>query len=536
MTHPANALLARIDRLLQKKVQPIFTRYGRRTDALLAPLKWKPLVLIIGNYSSGKSTFINELLGRPIQRVGQAPTDDSFTILCRPDNGGEERDIPGSAVIADERLPFGSLRRFGEKLAAHLWLKYVDAPILEEVAIIDTPGMLDSVTEKDRGYDYLGVVGELARLSDVIILMFDPHKAGTIKETYQAIRSTLPGSTGEDRVFYVMNRIDECENTADFVRSYGALCWNLSQMTGRKDIPRIFLTYAAELATEEQDRRFGEWRQEREELKGAVEAAPLMRLDHVFEEIDRGIKEMGMQLEACAGLHRRFMNTVKKVSQAGSLAALALFLGGDVLLQRLTGYPSETLIQALIDRQATIKHLVAPLAGVAIVALAMRALINRFILPWHIKKALANLDGLVSLDTAYRRDLWRRVRPLVEEVIRAMPKKVAWSSHRRPRRKLEKFLANDLRKLREQFKEEAAKAKVWAKAAPSSPPPGEPGSPAPSDAPTGPQSSERPLQEATAPPAASQEAPPVTEPPTGQQEGQPREEGGSEKTAAASAA
>ncbi len=469
MTHPANALLARIDKLLKKKVQPVFTRYGRQTDALLAPLKWKPLVLIIGNYSSGKSTFINELLGRPVQRVGQAPTDDSFTILCRPDNGSEERDIPGSAVIADDRLPFGSLRRFGEKLAAHLWLKYVDAPALEEVAIIDTPGMLDSVTEKDRGYDYLGVVGELARLSDVIILMFDPHKAGTIKETYQAIRSTLPGSTGEDRVFYVMNRIDECENTADFVRSYGALCWNLSQMTGRKDIPRIFLTYAADLATAEQDRRFGEWRQEREELKKAVASAPLMRLDHVFEEIDRGIKEMGMELEACAGFHHRFMNVVKKVSQAGSVAALALFLGGDVLLQKLFGYPTETLLQALIDRQATVKHLLLPLAGVAAVVLAMRAVINRFVLPWQVKKALADPDRLVSLDTAYRRDLWRRVRPLVEEVIRTMPKKVAWASHRRPRRKLEKFLANDLRRLREQFKEEAARAKAWP--ATTAPPP-----------------------------------------------------------------
>ncbi len=470
MAHPVDALLGKIDKLLRGKVQPIFTRYGRDADTLLAPLKWKPLVLIIGNYSSGKSTFINELLGRPIQRVGQAPTDDCFTIICRPENGGEERDIPGSAVITDERLPFGVLRKFGEKLAAHLWLKYVDAPALTDIAIIDTPGMLDSVTEKDRGYDYLNVVGELARLSDVIILMFDPHKAGTIKETYQAIRSTLPGSTGEDRVFYVMNRIDECENTADFVRSYGALCWNLSQMTGRKDIPRIFLTYAEDLARNDHD--FAEWRQERDELKRAVLSAPLMRIDHVFEEIDRGIKEMSMQLEACTAFHDRFMAAVKKLSRVGSIAALALFLGGDLVVQHFTGYPAETLVQSLLDRQAGPNNLVIPLVGALLVVLVMRAVTNRLILPWQTKKALTDLDRLVSLDTAYRRDLWRRVRPLVEETIRANPKKIAWSSHRRPRRKLERFLANDLRKLRERVKKETTRS--GGRQAPTTPPPAPP--------------------------------------------------------------
>ncbi len=450
MARIEDELLARLGKLLRGKIEPVFARYGRNTDALLAPLKWKPLVLVIGNYSSGKSTFINELLGRPVQRVGQAPTDDSFTIITSPSEGGEERDIPGSAVVADAGMPFGALRKFGEKLASHLWLKYVDSPALEQIAIIDTPGMLDSVTEKDRGYDYLNVIGELARLSDLIILMFDPHKAGTIKETYQAIRSTLPGSTGEDRVFYVMNRIDECENTNDFVKSYGALCWNLSQMTGRKDIPRIYLTFA-ETAGETAE-KFAEWKEERQELKNAVLTAPRMRIDHVFEEIDRGIKEMVMQLEACAAFHQRFMARVRQVSRIGSLLALAVFLGGDILTRHLTGYPEETLVTALLDRSAAPHHLLIPLAGVLTVVLIMRGIINRIILPWKTRKTLAALDGLIPLDTSYRRDLWRRVRPLVEETIRTNPKKTAWASHTRPRRRLERFLSRDLRKLMEKYK------------------------------------------------------------------------------------
>ncbi|MEW6426516.1 MAG: dynamin family protein [Thermodesulfobacteriota bacterium] len=490
MTEPLSPeeLLQKLEKLLRSKAQPIFSRYGRSIDNLVAPLKWKPLVLVIGNYSSGKSTFINELLGRDVQRVGQAPTDDCFTVLTRPAPGGEEKSVPGSSVVTDDDLPFGAMRRFGEKLASHFWLRYVDAPVLEEVAIIDTPGMLDSVTEKDRGYDYLSVLGELARLSDVIILMFDPHKAGTIKETYQAIRSTLPGSTGEDRIFYVMNRIDECDSTDDLVRSFGALCWNLSQMTGRKDIPRIFLTYAEHPAGElpcpcpepAEDRvpanatgdtppplgeaiappvqpapagrhhdRFAGWRHEREELKHAVRTAPRLRLNHVFEEIDRGVRELIMQLEAYNNFHRGFMAKARQVSRIGSLLALTAFLGGDFVLRRLTGLPEEPMLGSLLAGRIRPDMLILPLACALAVALLSLLVINRVALPWHTRKILAEPDSVISLDDAYRQDLWRRVRPLVTEALRREPKKIAWKSHRRPRRRLERLLQKQLKRLYE---------------------------------------------------------------------------------------
>lgn len=35
-----------------------------------------PFVFVLGNHSSGKSSFINYVLGRNIQKAGVAPTDD----------------------------------------------------------------------------------------------------------------------------------------------------------------------------------------------------------------------------------------------------------------------------------------------------------------------------------------------------------------------------------------------------------------------------------------------------------------------------
>ena len=56
----AKALIKKLDKLLRSKMTPIYKRYGVSMQDVLTPLMWKPLVLVIGNYSSGKSTFINE--------------------------------------------------------------------------------------------------------------------------------------------------------------------------------------------------------------------------------------------------------------------------------------------------------------------------------------------------------------------------------------------------------------------------------------------------------------------------------------------
>ena len=446
----AKALIKKLDKLLRSKMTPIYKRYRVSMQDVLTPLMWKPLVLVIGNYSSGKSTFINELLDRPVQRTGQAPTDDSFTILTNPAEGESEEEIPGGTIVNDERLPFAPLRPFGERLFSHLRMKKVKSPILENFAIIDTPGMLDSVTEKDRGYDYLGVVGELARLADLIILMFDPHKAGTIKETYQAIRSTLPGSTGEDRVLYVLNRIDECDNVPDLVRAYGTLCWSLSQMTGRKDIPRLYLTFAAKEG-DVPPQGVESWVSEREELKRAVETAPTMRINHVFQEAERGVRELDLQAEALAAFKAGFGVRMQKVLKIGLLASLLFFWFGDLLLKMAAGFPKATLLGSLFSGAFDDRVLIFPSLAALLVIGLTGVIISNFIFPRFKKNTLEDLDSLIPFETAYKRDLWRRVRPRVSARIEEEGYKQLWIEHTWYQRRLKKFLEKDIGRLKNQW-------------------------------------------------------------------------------------
>jgi len=439
----AETLTKELEQLLRNKMGPLFERYGLDIKDLLTPLKWKPVVLIIGNYSSGKSTFINEIMGSQVQRTGQAPTDDSFTILVAPDPNEPEEELPGSAVVNDERLPFAPLRHFGESLISHMRLKRVTTPILQDFAIIDTPGMLDSVTEKDRGYDYLGVVGELAKLADLIILMFDPHKAGTINETYQTIRSTLPGSTGEDRVIYVLNRIDECESVSDLLRSYGTLCWNLSQMTGRKDMPRIYLTFAPQegkvppMVPEI-------WMNEREELKQTMSSAPKMRLSHILQEVDRVVRELGLEIEAMVAFRKRFINKFKGVVRTWGMAAILAFFFGDLVMKLLTGYPETPLAGALLVGNISFENFLWPIVWALLVVALASVYVQRILFPKFTKNTLKDLDALIPLETAYKKDLWNRVKHRINKLIEKQARRQILITHGRYLRKIEHFLDKDL--------------------------------------------------------------------------------------------
>ncbi len=439
-----------IERILPERLGKIYDSYFCSIEELLTPLKWKPIVLVIGNYSSGKSTFINEFLGMDIQRTGQAPTDDSFTIITAPEAGEAPGDLTGNSIVSDERLPFGCLRRFGEKLLAHLVMKKVDVEHLADIAIIDTPGMLDSVTEKDRGYDYLGVIGELAKIADLIVLMFDPHKAGTIKETYQVIRITLPATTGEDRVAFVMNRVDECANLEDLVRAYGTLCWNLSQMTGRKDIPRIYLTYA-KIPGRKIPQGFEIWDKEREELKKAFLDAPRMRLFHMLQEVDKSVRELSLIIKAMDGFKSIFTKKLKGFGKAVGISALLAFILGDLVMNLFLGYPSDPLVVSTVSGNFSIDTLLWPIIWLLLVVGMGSVYFQKITFPNLVKNFSENPDDLVKLEDAFERDLWHRVKGKVSELIEKNARQQVWLRHKKNLKKAQNFLKRDLQEFFEKI-------------------------------------------------------------------------------------
>ena len=433
---------------VKKKLEPLFARYKMDFGGIDAALKWKPIVLIIGNYSSGKSTLINELLGQEVQRTGQAPTDDSFTIITS-DPGMDNVETPGSTIVNDARLPFQHFRGFGEKLISHICMKQVNSPEVENMAIIDSPGMIDATSEKDRGYDYMKVLGEFAKMADLIVLMFDSHKAGTIKESYDTIRTTLPEKSGEHRIVFVMSRIDECDHLSDFTRSYGTLCWNMSQMTGRKDIPHIYLTYAPS-AVDPSTLAEG-WPQERDQLIEKIKRAPGFRINHILEDIDRQLNELQIVAEAVAEFIRRTNKIFWKYLRVTAGIAILLFLFGDVLLNSLFASPESTLVTAIRNSQFSLSHLLVPGILAAGTVFVGAFAFSKIAFRQQLKKAMINGADLVSLETDYRKNLWQKMEAKAKENLQGLKVSDLWSGYGRSLTKINHFLYNDLKRYYEKI-------------------------------------------------------------------------------------
>lgn len=436
---------------VRKKLETLFAKYRMDFGGIDASLKWKPLVLVIGNYSSGKSTLINELVGKDIQRTGQAPTDDSFTIVTRGENAREE-EIPGSTLVNDSGLPFEHFKHYGEKLISHICMKHVDSEILDNLAIIDSPGMLDATSEKDRGYNYMHVLGEFAKMADLIVLMFDPHKAGTIKESYEAIRNTLPEKSGEHRTVFVMSRIDECENLTDFTRSFGTLCWNMSQMTGRKDIPHIYLTYASSVVAPEKVAEG--WPQERDQLISKIKGAASYQINHILEDIDRQVNEVHIVAEAVSEFLRRATKVFWRYFNITAIAAILLFFFGDIIVNAVTGLPDNTLLASIRTgsiSSAPFTILALPTLFLIVTAVIGALAYSKITFPQLKKKALDKTSELVVLDTDYRKNLWDKMENKVRENIQGLKVKDIWGGYNRSIARIKSFLNNDLKKYYEKI-------------------------------------------------------------------------------------
>jgi GTPase SAR1 family protein len=408
--NPQAVLRSDLVETVRSRLTPIALKYGYSSTPLEDKIKWKPTVLILGNYSSGKSTLINELLNMDLQKTGQAPTDDSFTVITYGDSTGSVEERDGMVLLQDPQYPFTHLKKQGQRFASHFRLKKVASPILEHIALIDTPGMLDSVAEKDRGYNYQEVVADLANIADLILILFDPHKAGTVRETYESLRETLPKATSEDRILFVLNRIDECTNLHDFLRVYGTLCWNLSQMTGRNDIHHIFMTHSERMTPRPEQRPefLNLLNNQRHDLEQAILNAPKYRIDHLSSYIETHSERLSHFLEALQEYGRLRRNLALKVILISCMVAL---LTGTLVFGILFQF------QDTMGLGADATLMIAGVVTALVIGLAL-ALVYPRTLKRFYEATLASPQSLTRLDQPNRKESWDQIETVFSSYLR----------------------------------------------------------------------------------------------------------------------
>ncbi|UXI16649.1 hypothetical protein NH340_JMT02592 [Sarcoptes scabiei] len=197
----------------------------------------KPMVLLVGQYSTGKTTFIRYLLERdfPGIRIGPEPTTDRFIAVMHNEQEGI---IPGNALVVDPKKQFRPLAKFGNAFLNRLQCSNLNSPILQQISIIDTPGILSGEKQRvDRGYDFTGVLEWFAERVDRIVLLFDAHKLDISDEFRRSIEA-LRGH--DDKIRIVLNKADMIDQQ-QLMRVYGALMWSLGKVLNTPEVARVYI-------------------------------------------------------------------------------------------------------------------------------------------------------------------------------------------------------------------------------------------------------------------------------------------------------
>ena len=176
-------------------------------------ISWWPMISILGTFSSGKSTFINQYVGVPIQDSGNQAVDDKFTVVCYGNNETPTT-LPGLALDADPRFPFYNISEEinkvdpgeGNRANLYLQLKAIKSPNVKGKILIDSPGF-DADSQRDG---ILRITSHIMEMSDLVLVFFDARhpEPGAMRDTLKHLVATTIGHKDANKILFILNQID----------------------------------------------------------------------------------------------------------------------------------------------------------------------------------------------------------------------------------------------------------------------------------------------------------------------------------------
>lgn len=200
-------------------IEQMSTEVGRTK---LHPSK-KITVMLIGNHSAGKSSFVNWYCEDKIQGTGVAVESQGFT-LC---TSGEREDV----VTADSAVEMRPFLRGIEKfpgVMSHLEVRVSTskAKSFPTVDFLDSPGLIDG--EVRYPFDVNATILWLAQHADMILVFMDPVGQALCTRTMNVVRALDQAKFG-DKIKYYISKADQVPNSQDLHKVIAQTVANLSR-------------------------------------------------------------------------------------------------------------------------------------------------------------------------------------------------------------------------------------------------------------------------------------------------------------------
>lgn len=168
-------------------------------------------IVVVGEFSTGKSTFINALLQREILPSKVTPTTATVNFIRHLNELSNHAGEPVAKVVFkngnEMDVPYLELTEYVTEMSEKLNVSeqihhvdlYVESPYLENgVVLVDTPGLQALNPEHEK------ITKTQIKKSNASILLFNMEQPGKLTE----IKFLRDLSDSIDRIFFVANRLD----------------------------------------------------------------------------------------------------------------------------------------------------------------------------------------------------------------------------------------------------------------------------------------------------------------------------------------
>ncbi|KAJ8250940.1 hypothetical protein GJAV_G00214990 [Gymnothorax javanicus] len=204
----------------------------------LLPPRKKITVMLMGNHSAGKSSFINWYVEEHIQRTGVAIETQGFSFVT---SGRKRESLTGNATLHlyPHFRPLQEFKGVSEYLGTEICTSRQKRFSL--VTFADTPGLVDG--DMKYPFDVDQAILWLGNLCDLILVFFDPMGQALCKRTLNIVE--MLNECQGDKLRFYLSKADEAGSESDRQRVMMQIVQELCKRPGLNkcgfDMPTIYI-------------------------------------------------------------------------------------------------------------------------------------------------------------------------------------------------------------------------------------------------------------------------------------------------------